>query len=255
MSQYRALNPVKIIATLEQLGRRIEARFPGSGLARLCAEVTETARTASAKAAAIAAPSLAFRLLSLGLILLGATVLAEIALNLDYRKSSDNIYAVLQGVDSAFNIVVLAGASVLFVLRFEELSKRAKSLKDLHELRSLMHIIDMHQLTKDPSVTAVPGPATEASVKRVLTPFELARYLDYCSEMLSLTAKIAALYAQSARDSVVISTVNDLEQLAANLCEKIWQKIGLLHHDSAPPALVQIVPSPPRPAEAAKPAM
>ncbi len=234
MANYRALDPVKIIATLEQLERRIEARFPGSGLGKLCLEVTDTARTASAKAAAIAAPSRIFQLLSLGLILIGALVVGVIALNLDYRKSSESIYAVLQGVDSAFNIIVLMGASILFVLRFEENSKRTRALKDLHELRSLMHIIDMHQLTKDPSVAALPGPATEASVKLRLTPFELARYLDYCSEMLSLTAKIAALYAQSARDSVVIATVNDLEQLAANLSEKIWQKIGLLQREVAP---------------------
>ena len=40
-----------------------------------------------------------------------------------------------------------------------------------------------------------------------MTPFELTRYLDYCSEMLSLTAKIAALYAQSSSDAVVIDAV------------------------------------------------
>ena len=34
--------------------------------------------------------------------------------------------------------------------------------------------------------------------------FELSRYLDYCSEMLSLTAKLAALYAQNLPDPVII---------------------------------------------------
>ena len=42
---------------------------------------------------------------------------------------------------------------------------------------------------------------------------ELMRYLDYCSEMLSLTNKLAALYAQNLPDSVVIDTVNDIEEL------------------------------------------
>ena len=31
-----------------------------------------------------------------------------------------------------------------------------------------------------------------SSPKRLLSPFELTRYLDYCSEMLSLAAKVAA---------------------------------------------------------------
>ena len=29
-----------------------------------------------------------------------------------------------------------------------------------------------------------------------MTPFQLSRYLNYCSEMLSLTGKIAAVYIQ-----------------------------------------------------------
>ena len=33
-----------------------------------------------------------------------------------------------------------------------------------------------------------------------MSEFELMRYLDYCSEMLSLTGKLAALYMQNMRD-------------------------------------------------------
>ena len=241
MAGYRALSPDKIIATLDKLERRISERFPQSGLSKLCHEVTETARTAAAKAAAIALPDFRFRLLESALILSGVLVLVVIALSLDYRRSSENIYSVLQGVDSGFNIIVLVGAAVLFVSRFEEIAKRRQALRHLHELRSLIHIIDMHQLTKDPSVVAQPGPPTSASPEHRLTPFELSRYLDYCSEMLSLTAKIAALYAQSSGDSVVIGTVNDLEQLSANLSEKIWQKIGLLRYETAvAPAMAKL---------------
>jgi hypothetical protein len=254
MANYRALDPAKIIGTLDQLERRIEARFPASGLARLSHDVAETARAASANTDAIAAPSLRYRLFGAAAIGIGALVLGYIALNLDYRRTADSVFTVLQGVDSAFNIIVLMGASSLAVMRLEQISKRNQALKHLHELRSLIHIIDMHQLTKDPSAMTLPGPATAASPKRLLTPFELSRYLDYCSEMLSLTAKIAALYAQSSKDSVVISTVNELENLAANLSEKIWQKIGMLQRDTAPPALVQIVPSAPLGPVAAKPA-
>jgi hypothetical protein len=242
MSQYRALDPAKIVATLERLDQRIEARFPASGLARVCAEVAETARLAGGRAQAIARPDWRLRAVFYALLAAGLSALLTIAVQINYAQGADNIYSVLQGVDSGFNIIVLFGAAILGAARYEEQVKRAAALKDLHELRSLIHIIDMHQLTKDPSVVTQPGLATAASPERRLPPFELTRYLDYCSEMLSLTAKIAALYAQSSRDSVVISTVNDLEQLAANLSEKIWQKIGLVRQEAprsspTPPSL------------------
>ena len=61
-----------------------------------------------------------------------------------------------------------------------------------------------------------------------MTPFELTRYLDYCSEMLSLTSKLAAVYAQNLPDPVVIDAVNEVESLTTNLSQKIWQKITIL---------------------------
>ena len=234
MSDYRALDPAKIIVTLERLELRIGERFPNSGLSRLCHAIADTARTAADKAAAIARPDFRLRILFGALVACGLAALLVMVLQLDYARGADSVYSVLQGVDSGFNIIVLVGAAVLGVARQEKASKRAKALKDLHELRSLMHIVDMHQLTKDPSVTTGHGPRTSSSPVR-LTPFELTRYLDYCSEMLSLTAKIAALYAQSTSDDVVINTVNDLEQLAVNLSEKIWQKIALVREAANTP--------------------
>jgi len=61
-----------------------------------------------------------------------------------------------------------------------------------------------------------------------MTAFELTRYLNYCSEMLSLTNKLAAVYAQHLPDSVVIDAVNDIETLTTNLSGKIWQKITII---------------------------
>ena len=86
----------------------------------------------------------------------------------------------------------------------------------------------MHQLTKDPAALIADGPETRSSPKRTLTPFELARYLDYCSELLSLAAKIAALYAQASRDGQVQAAVTDIERLSANLSQKVWQKIMII---------------------------
>ena len=61
-----------------------------------------------------------------------------------------------------------------------------------------------------------------------MTEFELSRYLDYCAEMLALTAKLAALYANQSHDEVVFAAVNEVENLTSNLGRKIWQKIMIL---------------------------
>jgi len=65
-----------------------------------------------------------------------------------------------------------------------------------------------------------------------MTRFELARYLDYCSEMLSLTSKLAVLYVQRLDDPAVLAAVNDVQALTGGLANKIWQKIVIL--DTSP---------------------
>jgi hypothetical protein len=86
----------------------------------------------------------------------------------------------------------------------------------------------MHQLTKDPEHLLSPHLRTPSSPERQLTRFELARYLDYCTELLSLSSKLAAVHVQHLNDAVVLNAVNDVETLAANLSSKIWQKIVIL---------------------------
>ena len=121
----------------------------------------------------------------------------------------------MQGFDAAISLAIFTGGAGFFVSSLEARWKRGKALKALHELRSIVHVIDMHQLTKDPSMLG--AARTSSSPERQMTPFELMRYLDYCSEMLSLTAKIAALYAENISDPVVVDTVGDIERLTSVL--------------------------------------
>ena len=120
------------------------------------------------------------------------------------------------------------GIAIFFLVTVEARLKRRKALGSLQQLRSVVHIVDMHQLTKDPERLMSPQPDTSSSPARPMTPPELGRYLDYCSELLSLTSKIAASFVQSFNDPVVLSTVNEIETLVTGLSGKIWQKITLL---------------------------
>jgi hypothetical protein len=132
-----------------------------------------------------------------------------------------------QGLEAAMNILLISGLFIAFFLRLENRFKRTKALNGLYRLRAIAHVIDMHQLTKDPDTIA--GKArTWSSPLRDLTNEQLLRYLDYCAEMLSLTGKLAALYAQYFPDATVVAAVNDVEQLTTNLSRKIWQKIVLV---------------------------
>jgi hypothetical protein len=97
----------------------------------------------------------------------------------------------------------------------------------------------MHQLTKDPErVLRKTWESTPSSPKETMSPFLLTRYLDYCSEMLSILGKIAALYVQNFDDEVALAAVNEIEGLTTGLSRKIWQKIMILREaqseDSAP---------------------
>jgi hypothetical protein len=87
----------------------------------------------------------------------------------------------------------------------------------------------MHQLTKDPERLFGTYRGTDHSPKETMSPLQLGRYLDYCTEMLSLTGKIAALYIDQYDDSEVVAAVGEIEQLCTGLSRKIWQKIMILN--------------------------
>lgn len=224
MSELRA---DRVVATLEQLRDRIVARFPKASLVQVCAELIDTAALSAREAARLSRPSYSWRLG--GLVLLGAGILAQIAAFRFLRIESTTLSApeLVQGLEAAVNLLILFGGAIWFLLTLEERSKRRIALGALHRLRSLAHVIDMHQLTKDPTVL-LDSHKTAASPERTMTQFELTRYLDYCSEMLALIGKLAALYAEGTRDGIVIEAVNDIENLTNGLGRKIWQKITII---------------------------
>jgi hypothetical protein len=255
---YKTLDPDRIIATIATLEKRIHDRFPGSGLSRVCGELLQVATDTRARVVSIARPNHLLRAISIASVVLGLVLLGYVGTIIEVKRDAENLYGVLQGFDSAFNIIVLMGAGLLFLSGLESRWKRQRALDHLHELRSIVHVIDMHQLTKDPSrPSTVARDATPNSPQRELTPFELSRYLDYCSEMLSLAAKVAALYAQGTRDPVVIETASDLGQITSNMSGKIWQKITLVQNQILAEQPVSVLPGarPSPPASARMPAV
>ncbi len=228
MMHYRALNPDLILATAELLQQRVSERFPDSGLRKVATELVSLAHDMAKSAKALEAPIWWLRIL-IGIVIAGGgAVFLFVGTLLSFDRISTGAFDFVQGIEASLNTFLLAGLGFLALVRAEERIKRKRVFEELHSLRSLIHVIDMHQLTKDPAALSTHFKPTKNSPQRITNSADLARYLDYCSEMLSITGKLAALFAQSVNDDVVVDAVNSVEELGSNLSRKIWQKITMI---------------------------
>jgi hypothetical protein len=121
------------------------------------------------------------------------------------------------------------GAGVFFLVTLETRIKRRRALTAIRELRAIAHIIDMHQLTKDPEWIVTPGkesapaagPGPDA-VRAVAVPRLLQRdAVDHGQDR--------RLYIQDFDDDVALSAVNEVENLTTGLSRKIWQKLMIVY--------------------------
>ncbi|MCA8955479.1 MAG: hypothetical protein KDC87_05360 [Planctomycetes bacterium] len=246
---HNALDPELIVETIDKLRARIRERFPEANLGNVADSLLTIAQAHSTRIERIRAPNWLLRSLSIALVLGGLATLVLLAMSIklhvdDEWRVSDAIQTLEAGVSTLFFL----GAGAVFAASLELRRKRRRCLQAVHEMRAMAHIVDMHQLTKDPERMGGRDVDTPSSPARSLGLFELTRYLNYCSEMLSLIGKVAALYAQSFADSQALAAVDEVEDLTTGLSRKIWQKIMILDQSAAvaaarPPA--QPCPPPP----------
>ncbi len=235
------LDSEKVVRTLELLEARVGARFPDSGLQGVARQLVVEARRTAGEAETIARPYYVTRTTTgLVMALIAATALqlwwlrggpllewlTGLAPGGLHRAAVDPL-GLAAGLEALVNLAILGSLALWFLINSEARAKRKRTLQALHGLRSFAHVIDMHQLTKDPTVVLA-NTATAASPTRSMDQFQLTRYLDYCAEMLALIGKLAALYAARTQDPEVVSAVNDVESLCTDLGRKIWQKITIL---------------------------
>jgi hypothetical protein len=217
--------------TVAHLERRIFARFGERGLTKAARDLgrlvvlvqsqADQSRdrlrrlTLAARAAGIAIVAVALVALFFGL---------RPAVVVGLPRPADWVFL----VESVVNDLVFAAIAVVFLWALAQRMERRQLLQLLHRLRSLAHVIDMHQLSKDPEQLSPSYTPTPQSIVHGLDSDQLYHYLTYCSEMLSLTAKTAALCGEHSTDSVVLDTISYIETLTTELSNKIWQKISLL---------------------------
>lgn len=231
---YNRLDPDRIVATSEQLSRRVAERFPESGLSRIAQELHAIASRAKVSSARIQRPNYLLRALVLALLGAVLAVAIQVSLQLRLKTEVEGVSEFAQFIEATLGSFVFLGAGIAFLVTLESRLRRNKALRAVYELRSIAHIIDMHQLTKDPDHVLHGGPSTQSSPRRRMTPFQLGRYLDYCTELLSLVSKIAVLYIQGFSDPIALDAVDQIENLTTGLSRKIWQKLMLLGRIPSP---------------------
>lgn len=233
---YRRIDPDKLAERISQLQQRIKERLGERGLSRICGELGAVATDAKRRTASLQRPIWLLRLVPVAATALvvyitwalhSSITLVDVSVDKMLTKELQELMrAIRQLLSSAALPIALAVpvplvfAMFAFIWSLESRWKRRRALRYLHELRSIIHVIDMHQLAKDPEHLA------DGSDPDHLSGDMLMRYLDYCSELLSLSAKVATLYAESSHDPIVIETVSDLGQITSNLSNKIWQKLN-----------------------------
>lgn len=232
MSGREQLDPTPVLETVHQLRERIRSRFPDRDLGGVCDDLAGLVVSIRDSTPATQARVRRARRISrvLAVVIVVGTM---IALGLAVRSAVED-QVVSSGLDwlplieTAINDLVFAAIAVFFLYSLPERLQRGELLDLLHRLRSLAHIIDMHQLTKDPERLRPDFRPTGVGKPLDLDRDQMERYLDYCSEMLSLVGKTAALCAEESRDSVVLETVGTIETLTTSMSGKIWQKISVL---------------------------
>lgn len=218
-------------ATIQRLHARMLLRFPERRITAL-AEALEALERDVAEVTVESRQRLRWVRALTRVVMVVVVVATVVALYLTLASTTEEgptrRFEWLPLIESTINDVVFAAIAVFFLYALPNRLERGRMLRVLHRLRSLAHIVDMHQLTKDPERLRPDFQATPNSPDLNLTRDELQHYLEYCSELFSLIGKVAALCAEASEDAVVLDTVSTVEDLTTGLSNKVWQKISLL---------------------------
>ena len=227
MADYRSVDDSLLHDTVRRLERRIGAAFPEAGLRRVAGELVSVVADSRERAREIGRPIRWIRWPAyVALAALLGVILLEVFV-IDKIGQVETVGDFIQVLEPTLGCIFFLAAISAFLLSLETRWKRKRALEAIHELRAMAHVVDMHQLTKDPTADDF-GESRLPPDNRPLTQAELVRYLDFASEMLSLISKVAVLYVQKFPDDGAVRAVDEIENLTSGLSRKVWQKITIL---------------------------
>ena len=219
----RNLDAGKLAVTADALAKWIGVEFPNANLAVVAREVANLTADARRVSWVLARPMYFVRAIVLMIIL---AALGGVGYHAWFHPKE-----LLKWIDDTKGLGIYFMAAAAFLVTLEIRLKRSKALTAIHDLRSLAHIIDMHQLAKDPIIERYRvDPGNDFREK-------LAAYLHTCTALLNLVSKVGQVYIDHFPDSVATTAVNDFEAVCNGMANKIWAKI-----DALPPPIVLVTP-------------
>lgn len=224
--RYREINPTKLIDSVGKMADRVEEQFPSSGLSAVANEVAAVAEGTVARVAEIKKPRIGLRIgvgIMVLLVLSGPLLFSFL---LSFSEEVTNLGDFLEATDAGLHMLLVLAGGIYFLVGMENRMRRNQALDAIAEFRSLTHLVDLHQINKNPGLDSLKPP--ENDKRTVRSDEALASYLDFSGDLLSIVGKLAAYYAQNLSDRVVLDAVNEIETLTCSLSNKLWLKILVL---------------------------
>lgn len=229
---YRSLDARRLVEAAGKLADKVEGSFPGSGLSSLAREVFCVTAETVERVVEISRPNWGLRFAVGVLVLLAVLGPLFFSVLLHFRETVSSLGDFLEATDAGLHMLLVLGAGIAFLVTLEGRLQRKRALSAIAEFRSLAHLVDMHQINKDPGIDERGLPEGE-DTRTVRSDAQLGVYLDYSSDLLSIIGKLAAYYGQHLQDRVVLDAVNEIEGLSSGLAAKFWQKIMISREGEA----------------------
>lgn len=219
--------------TATRLVDRVQSRFGDDDLTQIARQVSKVAVASEKRIGRALRVGFIIRLLTWPLVVGVSVGIAWWIRSMNLTIKVDDAGDLAQSLDSAFQLMLVLGAGAWFLLSIGTKVQRRSLLKALQELNALAQVIDLVQLDKDPDrlhFSTEQRTAKSPTLGKANTAFLLSRYLDYCSELLSVLGKVACLYRDRISDEVVLSRLGDFDRLSNQLRANIGSKMGLIAH-------------------------
>lgn len=220
-----------LVETIRRLRHRVSERFPESSLEQAISELERLGSETSSRVDRISRPMLIPRVLSglLYLFLVGLFGVGVVQFGLYVENEGFGGENFFERLNNLLGTLVVLGGGVVVLERWEVERRQRAMILALQDLRNMLDVIDLHQLTKDPgTVIGMAGARAPSSPIREMTTYELSRYLSYCAEATSLTVKLATLYSQRSTDPIVLDSVEQVSAHAQGVSRGIQIKLQTL---------------------------
>lgn len=201
---------------------RFEEKHIAPRLQATLIELSKIAKQSESKESKLSFNPLLSRLLK-GLILIAtAWIVYHFNEQISAVFKTDNNAQLIQIIESASNLILIAAAALLSILSLDNKLRRSKVRSRCAAIRSIINTLALLQLEKDPSrLKRSSTQNTAHSPKLNFTALELDCYFEYSIEALEICSAILSSYAKILDDSILLEEISDLQELTAAKQEMI----------------------------------